>query len=320
MNQWKSILAGAVILSAASAGAAEQRSYSAAHFVLTLDGKGDGGLLRSVEGGAIRGEVIAEPAGTGLIKKHVAGVKYEDFSMSMGFDGDKGLLDWVSDTVDGKIQRKNGAITQADFDYRERSRREFQDALLTEVTMPACDASSKDPAYMTVKIAPEVIRSKKGDGSKRKIDARKQKQWLPCNFRLSIPGVDCTGVKKVEAFTIKQTVARDDIGDARDYVKTPGRIEYPNLRFIVPENSANDFVAWHEDFVINGNNEEDKEKTMTLSYLSADGKVELAKATMYNAGIYRIEWKAEASRAAASSVVIDLYVERMEIDFMAQFE
>ena len=45
----------------------------------------------------------------------------------------------------GQGQHKNGGIHAADAALNEKSKRVFQDALITETTIPACDASSKDP-------------------------------------------------------------------------------------------------------------------------------------------------------------------------------
>jgi hypothetical protein len=52
----------------------------------------------------------------------------------------------------------------ADFDLRVRQRREFTNALITEVGFPALDAASKDAAHLTVRIKPEFSRLKRGAG------------------------------------------------------------------------------------------------------------------------------------------------------------
>jgi hypothetical protein len=50
----------------------------------------------------------------------------------------------------GAHVRRDGAIHTADFDVQIKSERAFFEALLTEIGMPALDASSKAPATITI--------------------------------------------------------------------------------------------------------------------------------------------------------------------------
>ncbi len=89
-------------------------------------------------------------------------VKYEDVSFKCGTGMSREFYNWIdtaikfTSNVDG---RKNGAIVHFDYDYNELSRLTFHEALVTEFAMPALDASSKDPAMMTVKFKPEWTRN-----------------------------------------------------------------------------------------------------------------------------------------------------------------
>jgi hypothetical protein len=168
--------------------------------------------------------------------------------------------------VDG---RKNGAIVHFDYDYNELSRLTFHEALVTEFAMPALDASSKDPAMMTVKFKPEWTRKTFGGGGKKTSSNLKpdvQKKWLPANFRLRFTN-DASfdsalqKVNKIEALTIKQKVVENAIGEQRDYQQEPAAIEFPNLVITLAESHADKFYKWHENFVINGRNGHDQEKT-----------------------------------------------------------
>ena len=73
--------------------------------------------------------------------------------------------------------------------------------------------------------------------------------------------------------------------------------------------------------MIYGNNEGEKEKTGALSFLSANRKEELAPLPFFDMGVFRAEnFPASGERDNQATEVIDLYRERMEVDFMAQFE
>jgi len=177
------------------------------------------------------------------------------------------------------------------------------------------DGSSKEPAYLTIKFAPEVIRvlppTTKFEPAAPPLT---QKMFLSCNFRMEIDGIDCTKVSRVDSFTVKQTAVTDSIGDARDYAREPGKLEFPNLKITLPEAAAQPFAAWHEDFVIKGNNDDAREKGGSLSLLSPDRAKTLAKIKFYNLGIFRMTpVKSDAGSDSIAKVEVELYVERMEL-------
>lgn len=80
---------------------------------------------------------------------------------------------------------------------------DFADGLVTEIGIPALDATAQDAAKLVVKMSPERTRIKAS------FRAAVQKRWLPRNFRLEVSGVDCRHVAKVDAFTVKQSVRAD---------------------------------------------------------------------------------------------------------------
>lgn len=298
-------------------GPASSRSYVSGNYMLELDGVQQG-LIKSIQGGTVYAEVINEAAGPDyFVHKHIGQPKYEDFAMQVGFSMSKPLYDWISASWKMNYQRKGGAVVATDYNYNAKSKRQFTNALITETTIPAMDAASKEPGYLTIKFAPETIRNMKADGkavtggSTPKSDA--QKTWLPSNFRLEIDGLDATKVNKIDAFTVKQTTVQDDVGDARDYQHEPGKLEFPNLTITIPVANADGWIAWHEDFVIKGNNDQSKEKNGTLSLLSNNRQEVLATIKFYNLGIVSInEMGTEADGIARYQV--ELYVERMEFE------
>jgi hypothetical protein len=292
------------------------RSYVAGNSFLTLDGV-KAGFLKSVDGGGVTAEVINEPAGKNYYtKKHIGQPKYEDFTIQVGFSMSKVCYSWIQQSWSMNYQRMNGSIVALDYTLQPVSEREFKQALITETTIPAMDGSSKEPAYITLKFAPEITRMVKASGNKKdygELGKGEQKVWLPSNFKLEIAGLDCTKVNKIDSFTVKQTAVTDDIGAARDYLKEPGKLEFPNLKITLAETTAQSWIAWHEDFVIKGNNDETREKSGTLSLLSPNRQDVLAQIKFYNMGIFRLQpEKAEANADTIKRVQVELYVERME--------
>lgn len=291
------------------------RSYSAGHFALELD-KNNEGFVRSVDGGAIRAEVIAEePRADYYVKKHIGPPKYEDFELDIDFAMSKDVYQWINGAWTGTLLRKSGAIVAADYNMNAVSRREFQDALLVETAIPACDGGSKDPSYITLRFAPELIEKKPASGKLSGITATKgaQKTWLPSNFRLDITKINTTKVSKIDAFTVKQTVTTDDVGESRDYEREPGKVEFGNLVVSVAETGAADWENWFKDFVIAGRNEDANERPATLSFLSSNLQNVLAHIHFLNMGIFRLEYApAESNTDTIRRLKAHLYYERAE--------
>ncbi|HEV8543539.1 MAG TPA: phage tail protein [Verrucomicrobiae bacterium] len=321
MKMIKSALLGTALLTLATtiASAADNRSYVAGHFILNLD-SANTGLLNTVSGGGVSADVLQEQDGTTYFaKKHIGQPKYEDFSMDVGFGMSKPFYDWISDAFDGKATRKNGAIIMADYNFAELQRATFQNALIGEVTIPACDGSAKDAAYLTVKFLPELTKWVPSNGTKTTsaLGNAKQKLWVPSNFRLEIPGLDCTRVSKIEAITVKQKIVENSVGQARNYQIEPTSLEFPNLVITLSTASASAWTAWSDDFIVAGKNTFDFEKKGTLTLLSPDLKEELARVSLFGLGISRLT---RSLATGVPTITVELYVERMEIDFMAQFE
>ena len=70
---------------------------------------------------------------------------------------------------------------------------------------------------------------------------------------------------------VKQKVVENAVGELRDYEKRAGAPRDPEpRRHRSPSRTPKEFYDWHEDFVIKGNNGDDKEKGGTLEYLTPE--------------------------------------------------
>lgn len=291
---------------------ADKRGFVAGKFTLALDGV-QAGWLAETEGGGAVADVVNEKLGADHItKKHLAGVKYEDISVQMGFAMNKAVYDWIAASWSANFVRMNGAITATDFQGNAQQQREFFHALITETGIPACDASLKQAGHLTLKFSPELTRTTKASGGVSTQKQDQQKAWLPSNFRLKIDGLDCTKVSKIDAFTVKQTVVQSPIGEGRDYEQEPARTEFPNLRITLLATSAQSWFDWHQDFVVRGNCSDEDEKSGTLEFLSSNLKDVLAKIELFNIGIFKLEDGVfDPVNEPSATVRAELYVERM---------
>jgi hypothetical protein len=225
----------------------EERAYSAAHFGLELGNGEDIGLVRSIEGGGVTAEVMTYQFGEQYdVWRQLGKPKYEDIKLQVGMSMSETFYKWMEEFFTGVGTRKSGAIVAADFWYMERARREFEEALITEITFPKFDGGDKNAAYMNVTMAPEKVKFVKGRNVKLQYDynPQHQKLWTACNFALTIDGFKdkLCRVSKIDAFTIKQKAIDYHMGERREPIKIPSRVEYPNITFYIPEVDAQPLI------------------------------------------------------------------------------
>lgn len=295
------------------------RSYSAGKFALELDGQFVG-FLKSADGGFPKGEVVTELVGPSspFPSKHLTSLKYQDIAIQCDPSLPKPLFDWISAALNKSYVRKNGAIITADFDYKERSRLQFNQALISEIGLPACDAASKDAGFLTVTFGPEFTTPSAGKGVSvtGAVGSKQQKNWSSGNFRLRIQGLEdaCKSVSKIEALVIKQTLAQNQVGEMRDYQKEPAKMEFSNLVITVAESQAGPFYAWFEDFAVKGNNGQDRERPGILELLAPDLKEVLLTVNFSNLGIFSFAPdKQMAGGDAIRRVKVEMYCERLTL-------
>ena len=158
---------------------ADQRTYTGGRFALDIDGF-NVGFLKKFSGLAMEADIVANDLGPdNRQKKHVANVKWTPAKATIGIGMGKGMYDWIKASFDKGYITKNGNFTSADFNYRAQSQLTFLNALITEVTCPKLDGSSKDAAYFDIGFEAEQVRWAKGGGEDiRGKVGPKQKQWL----------------------------------------------------------------------------------------------------------------------------------------------
>jgi len=288
------------------------------------------GWVKEVEGGAYTAEIVNEKmGGDPLARKHLGPLKYEEITVKCGAGMSQGLYEWIQSGFNQQSNargREGGAVIYADYDDCEISRLNWTDAMLSEFTMPALDASSKDPCLMTIKFQPETTDRTFGAGGRvtQPVDAAKQKRWLPSNFKIEIPGLEeaCKWVNKVEALTIKQKVVENAVGEKRDYERIAVSVEVPNLVLTLSESHAKQFYDWYRDFVKMGNCSQENEKHGTLTYLppNLSEKDYLFKLDFFNLGIFKMSLdKGEAGAEGVRRVKVEMYCEELKFNFNSAY-
>lgn len=296
----------------------QKRSYTAGHFELAIDGHKSTAYLRSVDGGHVRGNVVEEPVGPHNLRvKHMSTVDIEPFSIDCGISGANDVLQWIQQSWRKDWSRRNGQITHANFDLYKVFEHEFFDALITETTFPSLDGSSKEAAYLKLKLQPERVISKKGSGERISGNmGSKQKLWMCSGFRLNldhIQGVEYTN--KIDSFTIKQGVKKLYTGYDRFPQIEPTKIDFPNLSGTISLEYADGLLDWHKKYVVDGQHDKKAQTTGSLEFLSPDRASTLFKIQLYDVGIHQCEiLQSQANVEQIKRVKFQLYVGRMDLD------
>jgi hypothetical protein len=258
-------------------------------------------------------DVLASPVGPQYFtKKQIGTPRYGTMTFSFGAEvipaksGPAPLYDWIAASWQMNYQRKNGAVILFDDRGAAVTQREFFNALIKSTTIPALDKSKNDPVKIVLKVDPEYLRNTKASGQVTDRNAQTAPPWRTSAFRFDLDRTDTSGIVRVEPLTVTQQSATDPGAD-RDYLKEPGKLEFPNVVLYVDRAKADDFVRWHEDFVIKGNNDEGKERSGTLRLT---GSWRDLAVRFYNAGIFRI---ADVVEGNSRLLKVYLYVERMEL-------
>ena len=271
------------------------------------------GFLATYEGGDVRGEVgELKAGGSPAIKKQITRVTVAPLEMEFGLGSGEPLIDWMIETINGNASRRDGSVISGDYKLNAVSKLAFKSALIQEVTFPDLDGSSKIAGRISMKVALGGAQRQPASGPVSGPPLKSAKVWNVSNFKVSIPGIDTSRVRKVESFTIKQSITQFRSGGDRMTSIAPGRLEIPNLVLVVPEAFAKGFYDWHEDFVVAGHSADSNEKTLTLTLTAPAGEA-LFTLKFSNVGILSVTpVRAEAASEGLRTVRVELYAEKLE--------
>jgi hypothetical protein len=285
----------------AALGRLHPTSVAAAKTVLSIAGTPAATVAR-YSGGEPYAEVVNEPGGLlPYAKKHIGELHFADVSAEVAMDADAALFDWIRDAWFGNPFRDNVALERID-PASPLASVEIAHAAIREVTLPALDQTARDRRSMSLKLVPNGIRR---TGSVSRGVRHEERDFLSHNFSVNIGGIDCSGVLAVDSFTVKTSLPEP--GSRRK----PTLI-FPDVHLYVDADKAGSFRDWFEDFVIAGNNEDDREREATIEYQDPMLGDPLAVLHLLHLGIYRVADEPPPANGPRR-VRVDLYCERMEL-------
>jgi phage tail-like protein len=299
-----------------------RETYTGGRFAFEFDDKQSAGFVSGIDGGQFKADPVSYQQGADFfVTKYAGRAKYDDITINVGAAMSPPFWNWVSSSLDGKPQRRNGVLVGYDFNFCERSRRSFRDGLIAEIGFPALDAASKSSATLAIKISPEFIEYKKGDGhslsgGQAQDQMTKQKRWLTSNFRFSLDrfkNSDAMKSVKIEAFTVKQAIIDNAVGSEKYARKEVGRLELPQLVVTFPESQMETWMKWWDDSVAKGDRK-DQNTTGVITYLANDQRTELMHVEIAGVSLLSVEIdKYEAQKEGVAQAKATLNVEGLQL-------
>jgi phage tail-like protein len=299
-----------------------KKAYTGGRFAFEFDDKTPSGFVSGIDGGHFKADPISYAQGSDFfVTKYAGRAKYDDITISVGAAMSPQFWKWVTASLEGKPQRRNGALVGYDFDYYERSRREFFRGLIAEIAFPALDASSKNAATLGIKITPEYIEYKAGDGHRltggqAQDQMTKQKRWLTSNFQFKLDRFkngDGMRTIKVEPFTVKQNVIDNPVGSEPHARKEVGRLELPQIVVSFPESQMATWMKWWDDTVGKGERK-GQYSDGHITYLASDQSTELMRIELSGVSLLSIELdKYEAHKEGIATAKATLNLEGLKL-------
>lgn len=286
-----------------------QRAYQARSASVQINGKSIG-TVQSVDGGYAVGDVVTEQLGPdNVAMKHIANLHFVPLTIR----SDVNDLDDVAIQALSGPARMDAAVTLQSFDMRAGSTTTLTNALVTRISFNDLDASSREPMYMEVELTPELIRRTDGGGAAEGKMALRQRRLLRSNYRVDIPGLETKRVTSVTGLTLTRPLSADAVGVTREMTKMPMRWNTSNVVLTINSADEKSWQAWADDFLIKGNNGQDKEKTIEIRLLTPDLKSEVLLLKGSGVGLVSIRPATSATNEQMQRFEAELYVEKWEI-------
>jgi hypothetical protein len=229
--------------------------FSTGHFQLLIDGTPITSYIKSVEGGLINAQTVDEPVGHHNLRgRHLGTREVEPIQIEFGMSGAKWCLDLVDSFIhQRKHHRIGGEIYHADANMVVQYMSTFANAVITELTLPKLDAQGKESALCKVKLQPQDVTFKLGDGHKLKQDfLGRQKAWHTTNFKITLDNIgELPFVSAVESMTIKLGHKAMQLGDHFRPDIVPTRVEMPKLSITQPLLKSAALIKWYQQSVAN---------------------------------------------------------------------
>ena len=272
-------------------------------------------LLRKASGGNVVGRVVAFSSGNDpVVQKQLDGTTTDDLRVELGMAMSSDLFDWIAASWGPNPPNHDGALLACDFTYTIRSERGFVGALISETAFPSLDAAAKTPGYLGLRLTPRSVLPGTNPNVKLNMGpGLKQKLWLTSNFRLDVDGLNASKVSRVAPFVVRRDI--EVVTSGGTTTLQAGRVDFPSLRISLSMSGADSWFDWYEDFVLNGNNGPNAERSGSITLLGPNLADELFRVDLNGLGIFRLttDKDEDAPQDQIPRLTAHLYCEQMTL-------
>ena len=275
---------------------------SVSGYYMNLDGE-NVCKLNSFDGGAISAEVINDYSNEGIPEKTLGAIDYGDVIIQFAPNSSTGggsFLDWIFTEWNGgsqSLSEKDMEIIATDKESNIVMKRVSPNAQITGASFPTLEASSNSkgpPLYITVGLSPGNIEIEEPSGKLTGFSSGSSKGLATNRFSLSINGIDCSKVTKIDSFSFTKGTS------------TPSRSLYSNLKVTLDDPNPSAWISWQNSLIQNSDNEK---SSGTLSFKNLSNQT-VASISFNQLGICSIT---PPNTSKSNKTVVELYYESIEL-------
>lgn len=289
-------------------------SYVSPHiYLLEFEGK-PAGRLSSVSLPQLGGDLAVHTI-SGRLSKHIVQSKPDDFVFDCGVGMSRDFYDWIKQSFKSNFSRKNGSVVIVGPDQVEQYRMDFVNAIITGVSVPKLEKSSKDPVSIKVRMSSEDARILPAGKKMTANHYLNGSAWNPTAFKVSIDGLEkeCKAITKIGSISVGTKLAVDYVGQSPTPTISPGSTTIGDVIISIPQSEAMGFLDWAKG-IVKGDAHDAGVRHGTIEYLGPHSKDAYFILDLERIGVTSAKVEA-ASDNQEKTVELNLYCD--SIDFSA---
>lgn len=282
------------------------------HYALEIEGHLSAMSIHRIEGGYTKTALTEESFdGKPSRIKHQAHAELEPLTIEFGLAGSADMLKWIQGALRKTWPRRNTSLYRIEADGTVGTEYDGADGILTEVSFPRLDKSSKADLFVKVKIQYEHMLKTKPQPAKQDhhFVRSKAKTTSVSAFQFTIDGLSLTGKEAtvIEPFAIKLGTKRSYTGNARFPSYEPTKVEFPDLTVQLPATAAAPLQGWAKELEADGAMNR-QSKTGRLEFMS--GSKVLLGINLYDIVLKSVSSKTKSPRSTQAAFAVG----RMDLD------
>ena len=271
---------------------------------ILVDGVESGAVV-SWEGGDPRVAVVTGAAVGAPSAKRVGAPALAPLVVRVAFPPSAPLASWINEVAAGNSPRHTVVLVDSGSLRQPAEAYEVSAALLTEIVLPAFDATKTEFDPMRLVFAGEAGRAVAPPaGGIRAVRAS------GANFSLSLAGLDARGTLRIEPIRIVVSMAKSDVGATRSTEIVAGATEISNLTITLSSGSAATWKTWFTDFAMNASGAGATKRDGAIALLDASMKPGAVSISLAGCGILRVSRPPETA-GVPNNYQAEIFCERV---------